>query len=87
MLRITKVDEDCSAVTLRLEGQIVSAWAGELGLECRRSFAQHRRVHLDFAHVTFVDEHGCKLLRSLAGDQLDIVNCPALIQSVLDDGP
>jgi ABC-type transporter Mla MlaB component len=85
MLRITKISGNGTTVTLKLEGQIVSDWVRELERECRVALAQGRRVHLDFAHVTFVDEPGCALLRNLVCDELDIVHCPALIRSFLDD--
>lgn len=85
MLRITKINGNGATVTLKLEGQIVSDWVRELERECRVSLAQGCRVHLDFAHVTFVDQRGCALLRSLVCDQLDIIQCPALIRSFLDD--
>ncbi len=85
MLRITKINGNEATVTLKLEGQIVSAWVRELERECRVALAEGRRVHLDFTHVSFVDECGCALLRNLVGDELDIVHCPALIRSFLDD--
>jgi anti-anti-sigma regulatory factor len=85
MLRITKINGNEATVTLKLEGQIVSDWVRELERECRVALAQGRRVHLDFTHVTFVDERGCASLRNLVSDQLDIVQCPALIRSLLDD--
>ncbi len=85
MLRITKLNGNEVAVTLKLEGQIVSDWVRELERECRVALAQGCRVHLDFTHVTFIDERGCALLRNLICSELDIVHCPALIRSFLDD--
>jgi ABC-type transporter Mla MlaB component len=85
MLRITKIDGNGQAVTLKLEGRIVSDWVGELERQCRAELTQGRHVHLDLTHVTLVDERGHTLLKHLVGDQLDIVQCPALIRSLLDE--
>ncbi len=84
MLRITKVAENGTGVTLKVEGQVVSDWVSELEDECRRWQAQHRRVCLDFGDVTWIDRHGLRRLRELCRDAVDIVNCRALIQELLD---
>ena len=87
MLRITKVTENGTAVTLKLEGQIASAWVGEFELECGRWLEQQRCLHLDFRDVTFVDTRGRKALARLRGVDVEIFNCPALIRELLDEVP
>ena len=84
MLRITKVIDDGSRITLRLEGQLAADWVAEFETECRVALAQHARVRLDFTDVTFVDRRGASALERLACDKLDIVNCPGLIRELLE---
>jgi anti-anti-sigma regulatory factor len=83
MLRIT-ASETPTAVTLKLEGRIASAWVAELRNECQARLHGRRRLRLDFQHVTFVDRSGVLMLRELACPQLSIVNCPTLVREGLE---
>jgi hypothetical protein len=84
MLRITKLEENGAGVMLKVEGQVVSDWVSELEHECRRWGTLPVHVCLDFRDVTWIDRHGLRRLRALCGAAVEIVNCPPLIQELLD---
>ncbi len=86
MLRITKVAESRSHVTLRVEGQIVSHWVAELERETRRLLKDNRKVVLDFAEVSFLGPQGTEMLKRLSIEDVEIINCSALIKGLLSDG-
>ena len=67
MLRITKVAEDSSTVTMKLEGKLASDWVPLLEGECLTCLKENRKVLLDFSEVTFVDGRGVELLNKLGG--------------------
>ncbi len=83
MLRITEVPGSPSGIALKVEGQIVSEWVGELERECRRALTLHTSVQLDFEEVTHIDRRGAEMLEGLQGMNLSIVKCPPLIRTVL----
>jgi ABC-type transporter Mla MlaB component len=85
MFRITTVAESATEVTLKLEGRLMQDWVNDCESHCQQLLEQQRRVRLDCAAVTFVDRHGTNMLRRLAQQHLDIVNCPALIRALLED--
>ncbi len=85
MLRVTKTSENASRVTLKLEGQIVSDWAGEMERECRGWLQSKRLVLLDLEQVTFTDSRGVAMLRRAAADGVELRNCPPLIEALLRD--
>ena len=82
MLRITKVGENDSHVILRVEGQIVSHWVAELERETKRLLQSERRVILDFCEVNYVDTQGAKMLKRIAMDKVEIINCSAMIKDL-----
>lgn len=86
MLRITKVTESRSHVTLRLEGQIVSHWVAELERETKRLLKGNRKVVLDFAGVSFVGPQGTEMLKRISVEDVEISNCCALIKGLLSNG-
>ena len=83
MLRITNVNESESHVTMRVEGQIVSTWVAELERETKRMLRSKRRVVLDFAGVKFIGPKGAEVLKRIVTDEVEIVNCSALIKDLL----
>ncbi len=83
MLRITKVSDQSSLVTLKIEGQIASDWVEELESECLRLLEHQRTVALDFAGVTFIDRGGITMLNRIATDNLKFINCSVLIRDLL----
>ena len=86
MLRITKVAEDSSTVTMKLEGKLASDWVPLLEGECLTCLKEDRKVLLDFSEVTFVDGRGVEMLSKLAGEGIKVVDCCELIKELLEGG-
>lgn len=84
MLRITQTSEGSSDVRLKLEGRVVSDWVPLLREECLRMLKKKKRVWLDFSDVTFVDDRGVEMLKELAGEGVKLLNCSALVESLLE---
>jgi anti-anti-sigma regulatory factor len=85
MLRITRITESSSLVTLKLEGRIVSDWVSLLQKEILCLLRHGRTVELDCSGVIFADEDGLVLLKQIAGKNLKIVNSSPLIKGLLGD--
>lgn len=83
MLRITKTLESRSLVTLKVEGRIVSEWVPVLKEECLRALRERQQVRLDLSDVSFIDRRGAEMLKQIESENLQIINCPALIQDLL----
>ena len=86
VLRITKIAEDSSTVTMKLEGKLASDWVPLLAGECLTCLNEKRKVLLDFSEVTFVDGRGVELLSKLAGEGISVVDCCELIKELLEGG-
>lgn len=86
MLRITTVAESNSLVTLKLEGRIVSDWVSVLERECLTLLQKKQPVRLDFSAVTFIDGRGVAMLKRIKSENLQIINCAALLEDLLKGG-
>jgi len=86
MLRITKVAEDSSTVTMKLEGKLASDWVPLLEGECLTCLKGKRKVLLDFSEVTFVDGRGVEMLSKLVEEGIKVVDCDELIKELLEGG-
>ena len=85
MLRITRVDESDSQVTLRVEGRIVSPWVAELERETLGLLQNQRRVVLDFSEVNFVDSQGAEMLKRITVENVEIIKCSGLIKGLFGE--
>ena len=85
MLRITNKTESHALVTLLLEGRIEAGWVMELEREAERWLRRRPRLVLDFAGVKFVGTQGAEMLRRFADENVKIINCSALIESLLSE--
>ncbi len=85
MLRITTINEGLQTMTLKVEGRIVADWVETLALECERWLGRGKVIELDLSGVTFMDTQGVLVVRTLQAGEVGISNCPALIQSLLDE--
>jgi hypothetical protein len=83
MLRITRIADDQTSVTLRIEGRLVGRWIDELEHECGRYTADRCRVNLDLSGVTFADEQGIARLRTMSGDTVGLIRCSLFISGLL----
>lgn len=86
VLRITKVAESPSQVTLKLEGRIVSDWVALLERECLTVLQGQRRVFLDCSAVTFISQRGVRMLKRLASEGLHMINASAFLEDLLQGG-
>ena len=85
MLRITKVAESRTHVSLRVEGQIVSTWVLELERETKRLTKGKRKVVLDFADVSFIGPRGTEMLKRLSIGDVEMIHCSALMKGLLSE--
>lgn len=86
MLRITKMAENNSSVTLKPEGRIVSDWVPILEANISRYLQEKGRLLLDFSEVRFIDEQGVKMLKQVTVSGVEIINCPAFIEALVKGG-
>jgi anti-anti-sigma regulatory factor len=86
MLRITKVKENGSLLTLKVEGAITGEWVTLLDQECRTAIKPETILLLDFSEVTYMDDHGMDMLRKLPDHSITIINAPAFIGELLQQG-
>jgi ABC-type transporter Mla MlaB component len=82
MLMITPIPMS-DGVTLKLEGQLLRAWVGELDAACDRHFADAISRRLDLRHVSFVDDAGVALLRTLIDQGVRIDGCSGFVAELL----
>ncbi len=85
MLRITTTDERPLTVSFKVEGRIVSDWIQELEQECRRFLERGKNVSLEFSGVTFIDGQAAAMLKSFLTQNVEVINCSALIKGLLTE--
>ena len=86
MLKITKIQESRSDVLLKLEGKITAQWAALLDDECRSLLREEKTVHLDCAHVDFIDATGVEVLNNLPRRQVTLMSAPVFLTEMLRIG-
>ena len=86
MLRITRIGESPSLITLKVEGQIISEWVPVLEKEALASLQNKEEVVLDFSEVTFINQKGVEMLKKISAENIRIINCSPLIQDLLNGG-
>ncbi len=85
MLRITELSKDDKSVTLRLEGKVVDAWIPDLERMCLyHRDEKNKTIVLDFSGVTFIDNHGLRILKKIKDNRVVIVNYSLFIEALLD---
>ncbi len=83
MLMITQSEGSDLTRTLKLEGNLLGPWIGELESACRSSQASMDRVRLDLFGVTFVDAEGARLLENLIRDGATVIACSGFVAELL----
>ena len=86
MLRISRTEENGSGITLKLEGKISAEWGGLLERECKGLIDQDKPVALDLSGVTYLDDHGVKIVRRLRARKIQILNSSTFIDNLLNGG-
>lgn len=88
MLRISRTSTK-RRIALRLEGEINGRWVEELRNECDRASGRDRegdrKVVLDLANVSSIDETGLELFRELAARGVAVANCSPYLAELLRD--
>ena len=88
MLRLTRTTRLPHEVVLLLEGQIVAEWVELLEAECLTLLRTDQSVLLDLSRVRYLDRRAARLLRELAGQSVQLINCPPLVADlVTEDAP
>lgn len=83
MLKISVVDSSPQTVTLRLEGQVIGPWVGELRQVCERFLTRDDHLTLDFTDVSFIDRNGLAFCRSLQERHVIFTHCSAFVTEQL----
>ena len=91
MLRITRMVDNTTNVTLKVEGQIASNWISVLERECLSVLRDKRELILDFSGVAFIDAEGARMLNRLkslavSSERLQIIDSSPLIKDLLKRG-
>ncbi len=86
MLRITRSDRGCAAVSIKLEGKLLEPWVDEVRhLFAARDGAPFPR--LDLAELIFVDAAGARLLHDLVRRGVQIESCAPYVAELLHRAP
>ena len=83
MLKISQIGSANHSVTLRLEGRIVGPWVGEAREACERILEEGRKVKLNLAEVSFVDQDGVKFLADLVSRGVKLAGCSLFVEEQL----
>ena len=86
MLRITRMSERPTFITLKVEGKVISEWVSILEREALDSLQGKEEVILDFSDVTFINQSGIEMLKRIAAENIRIINCSPLIFNLLNGG-
>ena len=86
MLRITKIEDNGSPVTLKLEGKVHAEWVALLEGECQALIDRKKTVLLDFTDVTYMDDRGVAMVRRLPARNVRVINGDAFIEDLIDRG-
>ena len=83
MLRLTRTAETPREVVLKAEGRIVAEWVSVLEEEVRQLIRPDREVVLDLGEVSYLDNRGVRLIRTLSQGPVSLVNCSPLVEELL----
>ena len=86
MLRITSISTANGSRRLKVEGRLTGDFVGELSRAASSARTEMRTVVVDLADVTFVDQRGVELLRSLQTTGVDLIDCSQFVQRLINGG-
>jgi hypothetical protein len=85
MLRIT-LEDSPEAVTFRVEGRLVGAWAGELEQwESAAPARRERAAIIDLTRILFIDQEGRRILTKLFGEGARFRTCGPMTESIVSE--
>ena len=83
VLKITRLSHKARALTIKLEGEILGPWLGDVRDACTKRGRRSRRLLLDLAAVTYADAAGVQLLRDLMHAGIEIAGCSSFVSDML----
>jgi ABC-type transporter Mla MlaB component len=83
LLRITNMLSD-EGQKVKVEGRLTGEFVEELSRVARRALADSSRVVLEMADVSFVDQRGLALLRSLQADGVELAHCSQFVRTLMN---
>jgi anti-anti-sigma regulatory factor len=83
MLRITTISTDAQKAIFQLEGKIINPWVEEINKECQKYLSSQEKLILDVSQVSFVDEEGVNLLKTLLKGKVELVGCSLFLSKLL----
>ena len=86
MLRITCMGSEAVARTVKVEGRISGEYVAELSRVASEALETAPHILLDLSDVTFVDQDGAALLRTLRRRGVELVDCSSFVLSLVNGG-
>jgi anti-anti-sigma regulatory factor len=83
MLKISQIGSANHSITLQLEGRMVGPWVGEARETCEKILAEGRKIKLNLAEVSFVDQDGVKFLSGLVSRGVKLAGCSLFLEEQL----
>ena len=86
MLRITVVESNALAVTLRVEGRIAGPWVEELRTTCNVHNAPDPiQLHLELEDVSFADAAGIAYLKELRDQGVGLYHVSPFLREMFQE--
>ena len=87
MLRITVIQSSPSSKQLKLEGRVTGSSVEELRRQCEMALAHNGDSHLslDLGDVSFIDDDGIDLFRTLGHHNLTVTRCSPFLAELLKE--
>lgn len=86
MLKLTRLSQGVSVLTIKLEGQLLGPWVPAVRDACRERGRGSGRLLLDLAAVTYADAAGVQLLRELVAEGAEIAASSGFVGELLHPG-
>ena len=83
MLRISEIELNGDAATLRLEGRAVGTLVAEVESACEQHLSKGHRLRLDLADLSFADRAAIALLQKLRRRGVALTNCSPFLNEEL----
>ena len=83
MLRISEIELNEDAATLRLEGRVLKTLVDEVKAACEQHLARGCRLTLDLTDLSFADREGVALLKELMQRGVALANCSPFLNEEL----
>jgi hypothetical protein len=86
MLRITIVESNPRAVTLRVEGRVTGPWLEELRTSCNlHTGPDPIQLHLELEDVSFVDDAGIAYLKELRDQGVGLYHVSPFLRELFQE--